>query len=86
MGQRALVEKVSGAVFEQGIIADLPATTRFLSPWLFADNGATAAAVAYGFSGVYVESDCCSLVLQLHIRADFSMCKGSGGLVLAPPS
>jgi peptide/nickel transport system substrate-binding protein len=61
MGQRALVEKVSGAVFEQGIIADLPATTRFLSPWLFADNGATAAAVAYGFSGVYVESDCCSL-------------------------
>lgn len=26
------------------------------------------------------------VVLQLHIRADSSMCKGSGGLVLAPPS
>jgi hypothetical protein len=26
------------------------------------------------------------LVLQLHICADFSMCNGSGSLVLAPPS
>jgi hypothetical protein len=27
-----------------------------------------------------------ALVLQLHICADFSMCNGSGSLVLAPPS
>lgn len=52
-----VVEEVSGAVFEQEITADLPANTQFLSPRLFMNNGATAAAVAYDCSGVYVETD-----------------------------
>ena len=52
-----LVDDVSGAVFEQEISADLPASTQFLSPRLFMNNGATAAAVAFDCSGVYVETD-----------------------------
>ncbi len=52
-----VVDEVSGAVFEQEITADLPANTQFLSPRLFMTNGATAAAVAYDCSGVYVETD-----------------------------
>ncbi len=51
------VDEVSGAVFEQEISADLPATPQFLSPRLFMNNGATGAAVAYDCSGVYVETD-----------------------------
>ncbi len=51
------VDEVSGAVFEQEITADLPANIQFLSPRLFMINGATAAAVAYDCSGVYVETD-----------------------------
>jgi len=47
----------SGMVFEQEISAGLPASTQFLSPRLFMNNGATAAAVAYDCSGVYVETD-----------------------------
>jgi hypothetical protein len=42
-----LVDENLGAVFEQEITADLPANTQFLSPRLFMNNGATAAAVAY---------------------------------------
>ena len=41
-----VVDEDSGAVFEQEIIADLPANTKFLSPRLFMNNGATVAAVA----------------------------------------
>ncbi len=52
-----VVDEVSGAVFEQEITADLPAATQFLSPRLFLNNGATAAAVAYDCAGVYVETD-----------------------------
>ncbi len=52
-----VVDEVSGAVFEQEITADMPAGTQFLSPRLFLNNGATAAAVAYDCSGVYVETD-----------------------------
>ena len=52
-----VVDEVSGAIFEQEFTADLPATTQFLSPRLFMNNGATAAAVAYDCSGVYVETD-----------------------------
>ena len=51
------VNEVTGAVFEQEITADLPANTQFLSPRLFMNNGATAAAIAYDCSGVYVETD-----------------------------
>jgi hypothetical protein len=51
------VDEVSGTVFEQEITADLPANTQFLSPRLFMNTGATAAAVAYDCSGVYVETD-----------------------------
>ncbi len=52
-----VVDEVSGAVYEQEITTDLPANTQFLSPRLFMNNGATAAAVAYDCSGVYVETD-----------------------------
>jgi hypothetical protein len=52
-----VVDEVSGAVFEQEITADLPANTQFLSPRQFMNSGATAAAVAYDCSGVYVEMD-----------------------------
>jgi hypothetical protein len=52
-----LVNEVSGAVFEAEITADLPATTQFLSPRLYLNTGATALAVAYDCSGVYVETD-----------------------------
>jgi hypothetical protein len=52
-----VVDEVSGAVFEQEITADLPSNTQFLSPRLFMNNGATAAAVAFDCSGVYVETD-----------------------------
>ena len=52
-----LVDEVSGAVFEQEITADLPAATQFLAPRLFMNNGATAAAVAFDSSGVYLEAN-----------------------------
>jgi hypothetical protein len=52
-----VVDEVSGAVFEQEISADLPASTQFLSPRLFMNTGATAAAVAYDCSGVFMETD-----------------------------
>lgn len=52
-----VVDEVAGAVLEQEITADLPANTQFLSPRNFMNNGATAAAVAYDCSRVYVESD-----------------------------
>ncbi len=52
-----VVDEVSGAVFEQEITVDLPAATQFLSPRLFLNNGATAVAVAYDCSGMYVETE-----------------------------
>ena len=52
-----VVDEVSGAVFEQEITADLPAANQFLAPRLFMNNGATAAAVAFDCSGVYLETD-----------------------------
>jgi hypothetical protein len=52
-----VVDEVSGAVFEQEVTADLPATNQFLAPRLFMNNGATAAAVAFDCAGVYLETD-----------------------------
>jgi hypothetical protein len=52
-----VVDEVSGAVFEQEVTADLPAANQFLSPRLFMNNGATAAAVAFDSAGVYLETD-----------------------------
>jgi hypothetical protein len=52
-----VVDEVSGAIFEQEITADLPAATQFLSPRLFMNTGATAAAVTYDCAGVYLETD-----------------------------
>ena len=49
--------RVVDEVFEQEITADLPAATLFLSPRLFLNTGATAAAVAYDCAGVYLETD-----------------------------
>ena len=51
-----VVDEVSSAILEQEITTDLPATTQFLSPRLFMNNGATAAAVAYDCSGLYIET------------------------------
>ncbi|MDZ4120219.1 DUF2793 domain-containing protein [Phaeovulum sp.] len=52
-----VVEEVSGAAVEFTITSDMPAATQFLSPRNYMNNGATAAAVAYDCSGVYVETD-----------------------------
>ena len=52
-----VVDDVSGAVFEREITMDLPANTQFLSPRLFMNTSATAAAVAYDCSGVNIETD-----------------------------
>jgi len=52
-----VVDEISGAVFVQEISADMPASAQFLSPRLYMNNGATAAAIAYDRSGVYVEMD-----------------------------
>ena len=52
-----VVDEVDGSVFEQEIIADLPAAMQFLSPRLFLNTGATAVAVAYDWAGVYLETD-----------------------------
>jgi len=51
------VNEVTSVVFEQEITTDLPATTQFLSPRLYLNTGATAAAVAFDCSGLYVETD-----------------------------
>ncbi len=50
-------QTVSGAVVEVMLDTDIPGTTQLLSPRNFMNNGATAAAVAYDCSGVYVETD-----------------------------
>ena len=52
-----VVEEVSGAAVEFTIASDMPAATQFLSPRNYMNTGATAAAVAYDCSGVYVETD-----------------------------
>jgi hypothetical protein len=54
---KRVVVEVSDVAFEHEITADLPANTQFLSPRMFMNNGAMAAAVAYDCSGVYVETD-----------------------------
>lgn len=54
----SVVDKVSGAVFEQEITADLQTSAQFLSPRLYMNNGATAAAGTYDCSGLYIETDC----------------------------
>jgi len=52
-----VVNEVTGAVFEQEITTDLPANTQFLSPRLYLNTGAAAAAVAYDCAGLYLETD-----------------------------
>lgn len=51
------VNEITGAIYEREITADLPATTQFLSPRLYLNTGATAAAVAYDCAGLYLETD-----------------------------
>jgi hypothetical protein len=51
------VNEVTGAVFEREVTSDLPASTQFLSPRLYLNTGATAAAVAYDCAGLYLETD-----------------------------
>ncbi len=52
-----IVDEPSRTVFERELTTDLPASTLFLSPRLYMNNGATAAAVAFDCSGAYVETD-----------------------------
>lgn len=52
-----IVEQVSGAVAEFALDTYIPAATLFLSLRNYMNNGGTAAAVAYDYSGVYVETD-----------------------------
>lgn len=52
-----VVEEVSGAAIEFTVTTDMPAATQLLSPRNYMNTGATAAAVAYDCSGVYVETD-----------------------------
>ena len=52
-----IVEEVSGAVAEFTLSTDIPAATQLLGPRNYMNTGATAAAVAYDCSGVYVETD-----------------------------
>jgi hypothetical protein len=52
-----VVEEISGAVAEVEITGDLPASTQLLAPRNYMNNGATAAAVAYDSTGVYIETD-----------------------------
>ena len=51
------VNEVTGAVFDQEITANLPANSQFLSPHLYLNSGATAAAVAYDCAGLYLKTD-----------------------------
>ena len=48
---------VSGAVVETMLDTGIPSAAQLLSPQNFINNGATAAAIAYDFSGTYVETD-----------------------------
>ncbi len=52
-----VAEEVSGAVVEVALDTDIPAATQLLSPRNYMNNRATAAAVAYDYSGVYVGTD-----------------------------
>lgn len=52
-----VVEEVSRTVVAVVLDTDIPTETQPLSTRNFMNNGATAAAVAYDFLGVYVETD-----------------------------
>jgi hypothetical protein len=52
-----VVEEVSGVVFEQELITNIPAPNVFLNVRNYMNNGGTALAVAYECSGVYIETD-----------------------------
>ena len=52
-----LLDDVTGAVFEQEVTADLVPAATLLSPRMFMNNGATAAAVAFDCAGLHIETD-----------------------------
>ena len=52
-----VINDVTGTVFEQEVTADLPPNTTLLSPRMYLNNGATAAAVAFESAGLYIETD-----------------------------
>lgn len=52
-----VVNENSGAVYETTLSSDIPASTTFLGPRNYMNNGATAAAVAVDCAGVYLETD-----------------------------
>ena len=52
------VNEITSAVYEREITTDLPATMQFLSPRVYLNTGATAAAVAYDCAGLHLEPDC----------------------------
>lgn len=51
------VNELTGAALEQEVTTDLPQAATFLAPRLFLNNGATAAAVAFECTGLYLETD-----------------------------
>ena len=55
-----VVDEISGAVFEQEIIADIASSSQFLCLRLYISTGAKAAAVVCDCAGVYLEPDFCS--------------------------
>lgn len=54
---KRVVVEVSDVAFEHEVAADLLANAQFLLPWMFMNNGAMAAAVAYSYSGAYVDTE-----------------------------
>lgn len=52
-----VVNETTGNAVEYELTTDIPAATTFLSVRNYMNNGATAAAVAYDCSGVYLETD-----------------------------
>jgi hypothetical protein len=52
-----IVDESSGTLFERELTTNLPANTQFLSPRLYMNNGATASAVAFDCSDVYLDTD-----------------------------
>jgi hypothetical protein len=51
------VDEATATVFERELATLLPASTQFISPRLYMNSGATAAAVAFDCSGLYIETD-----------------------------
>jgi len=52
----SLTDEVTGSVYEREVSTDLPTSKQFLSPRLYLNTGATAAAIACDCAGLYLEN------------------------------